>query len=85
MAADRGKLVKLLKPFAFLTGNDMEEIFYTITDDTWDILMTNITTKINSIEGGAAVKNSPIVKRPNWEDVKSKLRANAPITSIGCN
>lgn len=83
-AADRGKLVQLLRPFAFLTFNDMEEIFYQITDDTWNNLMDNIVSEVNS-HGGTAVKNSQIKKRPKWEDVKNKLRANAPLTSINCN
>jgi len=83
-AADRGKLAGILKPIAFMTANDMEEIFYQITDDTWGNLMDNIVTEIIK-EEGVAQKNPPIIKRPNWQDVKEKLRGNAPITTISCH
>jgi len=82
-AADRGKLSSLLKPGAWMTGNDMSKIFYAITDATWNNLTQKVASFINR-RGGIAVQNTPITIRPNWNEVMNPLRSNAPITAIPC-
>ena len=47
--------------------------------------MKNIVTLINDpVNRGTSTQNAPTILRPNWNDVKDKLKSDQPITSIPC-
>ncbi len=82
-AADRSRINIILALLAPKTGNNATDIFFAITDASWNSLTSNIVALVNS-KGGIASQNEPVIIRPRWNDVKSKLKSSFPLTSIPC-
>lgn len=83
-AADRARINWVVSSMSWLTGNNSTEIFYEITDQAWNNLMTNVVSLINDPDnGGVASQNAPIIMRPDWDEVKNKLKSNE-IMTIPC-
>jgi len=84
-AADRARINWLVKGLAAISGNNATELFYEVTDQSWDILMSNIEGLVNDpYFGGNGSKNEPEIVRPDWDEVKELLMSNTPLTTLPC-
>jgi len=84
-AADRARINWLVNGLATVLGNNATEIFYEITDQSWNNLTSKIASLVNqSNYGGEATQNQSIIQRPNWNEVKDKLKSYFPLSSIPC-
>ncbi len=82
-AADRARINPVVSGLAWLTLNDATDVFFAITDATWNNLTSNISSIVND-NSGVAIQNPPITVRPDWVDVIAKLKSASPLTSISC-
>ncbi len=79
--ADRARINWAVKSMSWLTGNNSTEIFYEITDQAWNNLTSNIVSLINDPNnGGVASQNPPTILRPDWNEIKDKLKSDQPLT-----
>ena len=84
-AADRARINWIVKGLATISGNNATELFYEITDQSWDNLMSNIEALVNNPDfGGSGSKNEPEIIRPDWDEVKVLLMSNTPLTTLPC-
>lgn len=61
--------------------NDFED-----ADELWSALQDNLENFINNpLNGGSTQKQTPQIKRPNWETIKDVLNGDKPISDLGCN
>ena len=84
-AADRARINWVVSSMSWLTGNNSTEIFYEITDQAWNNLMSSVLSLINDPNnGGIATLNPSTILRPDWNKVKDILKTDQPLESIPC-
>jgi hypothetical protein len=87
-AADRARISWAVQGLSTVFGQNATEIFYEITDKSWENLTANISAFVNDPSRGdgqgEAVVNTPEILRPDWEEVKDQLKLPTPLESIPC-
>ncbi|MDF1698739.1 MAG: hypothetical protein P1U56_22995 [Saprospiraceae bacterium] len=88
-AADRARISWAAATLGIIFGgNNATDIFFQITDKSWSNLTTNIVEKIKNPGPGAtpgvASTNPPLIVRPNWTEVREKLKSLSPLNFIPC-
>jgi len=89
-AADRARISWAAAGMGMiLGGNNASDIFFQITDKAWDNLTNNIVNKINNpgvgLTPGIASQNALFYVRPDWSEVREKLKSSSPLLIIPCD
>ncbi|WP_452230973.1 hypothetical protein [Lacinutrix sp. MEBiC02404] len=56
---------------------------FAFADNLWEHFQEELNIFINE-NGGSSTINTPIINRPDWEEIKEVLQGKKPIGDLGC-